>query len=211
VSGEPLDRTRRRILLSAAAATAWLAGTWLVASLGWLARGSSEGIPPFMPFAVIIFALAPTLAFSPLGTRLARAVPLAALVAFQSYRLPLELLMHRAWSEGVMPVQMSYSGRNWDIVTGITAIFVAIAVSRGWAGRRLVLFWNCLGIALLANILVIAIRSTPRFAAYGPERLNTWVGYPPFVWLPAVMVLLAIVGHLVIFRALRMKSTREDR
>jgi hypothetical protein len=26
--------------------------------------------------------------------------------------------------------------------------------------------------------------------------------YPPFVWLPAVMVLAALAGHLLIFRAL---------
>jgi heme exporter protein D len=28
------------------------------------------------------------------------------------------------------------------------------------------------------------------------------VTYPPFVWLPAVMVLAALAGHLLIFRAL---------
>jgi hypothetical protein len=28
------------------------------------------------------------------------------------------------------------------------------------------------------------------------------VTYPPFVWLPAVLVLAALAGHLVIFRAL---------
>jgi len=27
------------------------------------------------------------------------------------------------------------------------------------------------------------------------------VMYPPFVWLPAVMVLAALAGHLLIFRA----------
>jgi hypothetical protein len=31
----------------------------------------------------------------------------------------------------------------------------------------------------------------------------TFVAYPPFVWLPAVMVVAALAGHLVIFRALR--------
>ena len=31
----------------------------------------------------------------------------------------------------------------------------------------------------------------------------TFVTYTPFVWLPAVMVVAALAGHLVIFRALR--------
>ena len=40
--------------------------------------------------------------------------------------------------------------------------------------------------------------STPRFAAFGPDRLNIFVTYPPFVWLPAVLVLAALAGHLII-------------
>ena len=40
------------------------------------------------------------------------------------------------------------------------------------------------------------------FAAFGPEALNTFVAHPPFVWLPAVLVLTAVAGHLMITRAL---------
>jgi hypothetical protein len=32
--------------------------------------------------------------------------------------------------------------------------------------------------------------------------LNVWVTYPPYVWLPAIMVTAALAGHLLIFRAL---------
>jgi hypothetical protein len=35
-----------------------------------------------------------------------------------------------------------------------------------------------------------------------------WVTYPPFVWLPAVMALAGLAGHLVIFRALRAATAR---
>jgi hypothetical protein len=65
------------------------------------------------------------------------------------------------------------------------------------------MIWNALGLLLLVNIVTIAIVSTPRVAAFGPERLNTFITYPPFVWLPAIMVLAALAGHLLIFRALR--------
>ena len=61
---------------------------------------------------------------------------------------------------------------------------------------------NVLGFALLLNIVVIAILSTPLFRSFGDDRLNVWVTYPPFVWLPAVMVLAALAGRLLIFRAL---------
>jgi hypothetical protein len=50
--------------------------------------------------------------------------------------------------------------------------------------------------------VVVALLGTPRFHYFG-EHLNVWITYPPFVWLPAVMVLAALAGHLVIFSALR--------
>ena len=84
----------------------------------------------------------------------------------------------------------------------MSAIVVAVLVQRGMAPRALVTGWNLLGAALLANILFIAVASTPTFGLFGPERLNVWVAYPPFVWLPTVMVVLAISGHLLIWRKL---------
>jgi len=59
---------------------------------------------------------------------------------------------------------------------------------------------------LLTNIVVVAILSTPKFAAFGPDRLNVFVFYPPFVWLPAVLVLAALAGHLIVFRAVSARQ-----
>lgn len=114
--------------------------------------------------------------------------------------------MHRMAERGIMPDQMSYSGRNFDIVTGFTAIVVALLIRSGRGGRSLALAWNVVGLALLVNVVSIAILSTPRFAWFGPDRLNVWVTYPPFVWLPAVMVLSALAGHLIVFRAILRRS-----
>ena len=110
--------------------------------------------------------------------------------------------MHAIYERGIMPGQMSYAGRNFDIVTGIAALPVAALLAWGRGGRTLAAAWNVLGLALLVNVVVIAILSTPRFAYFGGEQLNVWVTYPPFVWLPAVMVLAALAGHLIVFRAL---------
>ena len=197
---EPRATSVRWVFLTAAAAAIWMALTWFAAASGVLARFDRRP-PPFMFLFLSVLAVSAAIAFSPLGTRLARGAPLAALVGFQSFRLPLEMLMHRAAEEGVMPVQMSYSGWNFDIVTGASAIMVAIALQRG-VSPRLAAVWNVVGALLLANILAIAIASLPIVAAFGQDRLNTWVAYPPFVWLPAVMVVAAMSGHLVVWRAL---------
>jgi hypothetical protein len=101
---------------------------------------------------------------------------------------------------------MSYSGRNFDIVTGITAIVLAIALRVTNVPRWVIRAWNVLGLVLLFNILGVAIASTPMVAYFGPERLNVWVMWMPYTLLPAVMVLAAWAGHLIVWRALSLRA-----
>jgi hypothetical protein len=207
--GGPPANTRRAVTLTVGGAAGWMTLTAVAAQSGALRRWNANP-PPFALLVAAIIAIAAAIAFSSVGWRLARYVPLWALVAVQGFRLPLELAMHAMYERGIMPEQMSYSGRNFDIVTGITALPVAVLVGSGRAGRGLVTAWNVLGAALLVNIVVVAILSTPRFAFFGAERLNVWITYPPFVWLPAVMVLAALAGHLVVFRALAATRTKKE-
>jgi hypothetical protein len=179
---------------------------WMGVTLALADRGTFRNWdampPPFALLVAAILALGVSIAFSPFGARLAIGLPLWTLVGAQAFRLPLEIAMHALVGRGIMPEQMSYSGRNFDVLTGASAIVVAGLVAAGIGGRRLVMAWNIAGMLLLVNIVVVAILSTPRFALFGPDRLNVFVFYPPFVWLPAVLVLAALAGHLVIFRAL---------
>ena len=200
---------RRAVATTVAVAAGWMTGTWAAADSGVL-RLWDRTPPPFALLAAGIASLGITMALSGYGRRLARGLPLWTLVAVQGFRLPLELAMHSLYERGVMPVQMSYSGRNLDIVTGGTALAVAWLAATGRGGRRLVLAWNVLGLILLVNVVTIAILSTPRFRHFGDDRLNVWVTYPPFVWLPAVMVLAALAGHLLIFRALNVRTQAAD-
>jgi len=180
---------------------AWMALTWIAADSGALRDWNA--LPPRFGLLVVgIVAISCGIAFSPLGRALTRHLPLWTLIAVQSFRLPLELAMHSMSNRGVMPEQMTYTGSNFDILTGLTAIGVALALRSGIGGRRLALLWNIGGFVLLLNVVIIAILSTPTFARFGPDRLNVWVTYPPYVWLPAVMVTAALAGHLLIFRAL---------
>jgi hypothetical protein len=192
--------------LTALSAAAWLAATWVAASSGAL-RAWSATPPPFMVLLVAIVALALVLSLSPLGLRIARSVPVWLLVAVQAFRLPLEIAMHEMAERGIMPAQMSYSGLNLDIVTGATALVVAGLARRG-GYRGLVRVWNAMGLALVVNVAAVGVLSTPRFAAFGTDRLNVWIAYPPFVWLPAVMVLAALAGHLLVFRALSAQAAQ---
>jgi hypothetical protein len=200
--GEGQAATRRAAIVVVAGA-AWMIATWVLAARG-VFRHWDTMPAPFGLLVIAIIGLAVLITFDSSGRQLALGVPLWALVAVQGFRFPLELAMHEMFVRGVMPEQMTYTGRNFDIVTGITALLVGVLLWAGRCPRWLVAAWNVMGLALLVNVMTVAVLSTPRFAYFGatPDRLNMWVTYPPYVWLPAVMVLAALAGHLVIFRAL---------
>jgi hypothetical protein len=201
--GESAPVRRNRFLLALAVLAAWLALIGAIARSGVLAQFDRR--PPPIIFIVLgTVAAGLTVALSPVGRRLVNGLPFAALIGIQSFRLPLELVMHQAAREGVMPAQMSYSGWNFDIVAGATAIVVAALAATGRAPRRLIAAWNVTGALLLVNVAAIGVSSLPMFARFGsaPERLNTWLAYFPYVWLAPVMVAAAMAGHLLIARKL---------
>ena len=187
----------------------WLAFTGLLGASGYFAH--FERLPP-----PLLLLMLPTLGFplmlglSRTGRALGSRLPLALLVLFHAFRFPLELVMHRAAAEGTMPPQMTYTGLNFDIVTGITALVVGGLALFGRAPQWLLMAWNALGSLLLAAIIVIAVASLPQFQAFGPEasRVNTWVAYFPFVWLPAGLVSGALLGHVILWRRLLSHGMR---
>ena len=200
--------TRRRWAIGTGLGVAlWLLLSAVVAASGVLRRFDIAP-PPFAWLVLAVTLLGILVPYSRLGTRLVRGLPLAALVGYQVFRFPLELLMHRAYVEGLMPVQMSYSGWNFDILTGISAGVLGLALLRWNVPRVVVHVWNVAGLALLVNIVTVAAVSTPAFGWFGRDHLNVWIMYPPFVWLPAVMVTAALMGHLLVWRKLRLERSR---
>src|SRR5262245_446810 len=135
--GEGVTTRRRRAVRVGGAVLAWLALTALIAASGVLRRFDATP-PPFGFLVLAIGVIGIAVPCSPLGTLLVRGVPLWALVGFQVFRFPLELVMHRAYLEGVMPVQMSYSGQNYDILCGITAGVVGLWLAFGRVPRWVV-------------------------------------------------------------------------
>jgi hypothetical protein len=195
----------RRTLLSALGITTWLGIVAALALSGLLARFDVRPPPMALWFAATIL-LPLAIGLSSLGGRLAHGLPLVALVGFQAFRLPLELVMHQASNDGIMPVVMSYSGYNFDIVSGITALVLGVALALGSVPRVVIVAWNVLGLVLLVIIGTVAFSASPIFRAFGPENVNVWVTRFPYSWM-SIMVASALLGHVLVFRKLFANST----
>lgn len=189
---------RRRLGLAVAA-------TAVMTASGRLAR--FDAFPPPMFLMILsVFVMGFGIGLSRIGRDATDTVPLATLVGLQGFRLPLEIVMHRAAELGIMPPQLSYTGYNLDIVTGMTACLLFGLMRGGVAvSKRALWAWNVWGWWCLFVIAVIAVTTSPMIRLFGddPRDVNTWVLYFPYVWLPVVLVTVAIAGHVMVTRALR--------
>jgi hypothetical protein len=200
IDGETPARTRALTWRTALGVTAWLALTGAASASGVLEASLLP--PPIMVFFFASQLAAAGVAFSRLGTRLL-ALPAAALVGFQVFRLPLELVLHHWADTGVLPRQMTYEGENLDIVTGLLALPVAWIAARRPPARGVVLAFNALGLALLVNVARIAAFSSP-------VPFRTYLNDPPVLlafsfphgWIVPICVGGALFGHLLVFRQL---------
>lgn len=166
---------------------------------GWL-TDFSRFPPPFLAFFIYIWAAPMYVGFSRFGAALVKHTPLPYLIAFHAFRILAELIIWSAVRKGLAPVQLSFEGYQFDIITGVTAIPVAWWMARH-PRSKLAAVWNAMGFFFLLVIGFIAATSMPT-----PSRLfeqdNLWVTSLPYTLLPGILVTAAIAGHVIIARKL---------
>jgi hypothetical protein len=203
------SRHQPRTRLWLASAVAGVMAISAVAAMSGLLARFDVRPPPMAVMLVSIFALAFALGLSPFGKSVATQVPYITLIGLQAFRLPLELVMHRAATLGIMPPELSYSGYNFDIVSGATALALWAFLRSGTRVPTWLLWlWNLWGCYCLCAIAVIAIATSPMVRFFGDteRHLNTWVLFFPYVWLPVVLVTVAVTTHIVVTRRLLMET-----
>ena len=166
------------------------------------ARGvytNTMSVPPpqFFLLAPVLMALLVCVVL-PRGRVWLRSLPLFALTAVHVLRIPVELVLHDAYEAGLVPRAMTYEGSNFDILSGISAaLLLPWLRSARPPGRTVLLVWNFVCVALLANVVITAVLSIPssvqRLNVDSPNVLVTSV---PWVLLPAVLVPVVLWAHV---------------
>jgi hypothetical protein len=197
-----LDGGPRRITTRFAIGIAgWLALTAIVAKAGFFSDFASR--PPHLMMGVVGALLLFTFTTrSKTATRLLAVMPLTWPILIHSMRIVVELGLWGLYEQGQLPKHLTFEGRNFDVLVGLTAPVVAFALSRKWIGTKVLIGWNIASICVLANIVIMAITSIP-----GPLHLDSWPGPAntivaefPYVWLPTFLVPVALFGHIVSLR-----------
>lgn len=185
-----------------------------LAMLGWLVLTVAipvSGVLKAAPLAVMLLpalslVVAVAVAASVAGARLA-ALPMGLLVGFHAFRLPLEIVLHDWYGTGSLPVQMTWEGQNFDVLTGgLGLVLGALAL---WRPLPNVVVWafNVVGLGLLINVVRIAATSVPTPLRQFANDPPVWLPYhPPYAWIVSVCVAGALLGHLVLFRKLLQRG-----
>ncbi len=181
----------------------WIVAQSLISGLGFYLV--TKGIPPrfiFLvgpPFLLIILLFA-----TRSGRHFIDSLSLPALTQLHVVRLFVEIILYWLFIYKLVPQLMTFEGRNFDILAGITAPVMGYLVFiRRKLGRNVLLAWNIFALMLLINIVLNAILSAPfPFQRFAFDQPNRAVLYFPFALLPGFIVPVVLFSHLVSIRRL---------
>jgi hypothetical protein len=155
------------------------------------------GILPAMITIVILFA-------TKKGLQVIDSFPLVNITYLNIVRIPVELVLFWLFLNKAVPQLMTFEGRNFDILAGITAPIIAyFSLKKVKLSRNVVLVWNIICLGLLINIVVNGFLSAPSpLQQLAFDQPNIAILNFPFSWLPTFIVPLVLFGHLVSIRQL---------
>ena len=114
-----------------------------------------------------------------------------------SVRLPVEIVLFGLFTHKMIPELMTFEGRNYDILMGITAPIIGWLFLKQKVNKKILIGWNIIGLVFVLFILFNGILSAELpFQQFGFEQPNRAIIYFPFVLLPSTIVPIVIWTHI---------------
>ena len=179
--------------------TAWLI-LQAVLTLNNFYNTNTRNLPPNFALLVLPPLLTILILFlTKKGLAFIDSLPLVRLTYLHIVRIPVELVLYWLFLNKAVPEVMTFAGRNFDIIAGISAPLIAwLGFRKQILSRRKILIWNFIALGLLFNIVITAALSAPfRFQQLGFDQPNIAVLNFPFTWLPGFIVPVVLFSHLV--------------
>jgi hypothetical protein len=183
---------------------AWLVLLGVLSILGFFTNFSV--LPPRLAYALLA-PLPLVLLFmrSRGGKEFLQAIQPQWLIYLQSFRILVEIGLWLLVRKGSLPVQLSFEGRNFDIVIGLLALPVGYYcyVKQSWP-RAVAVLYNIVGLFSLLNAVVMAALSMPtplRFFHNQPD--SSLLTRFPMIFLPGLLIPIAYTLHIFSLRQFR--------
>ncbi|MBI3233348.1 MAG: hypothetical protein HYZ42_04800 [Bacteroidetes bacterium] len=193
--------------------------TFFIIIMAWLALQAVIGIsgfyvittavPPRFPLLVLPpFLLILWLFITSSGRKFVDSLDVKTLTLLHTIRIPVEIVLLWLSMYQMIPVLMTFEGRNFDIISGLTApIVFYYGYIKQKLSRNILLLWNFVCLGLLVNIVTNAVLSvqTP-FQKFAFDQPNIGILHFPFVWLPCCVVPIVLLSHLATIRQLLLEK-----
>jgi hypothetical protein len=189
--------------------------TILIVLLSWLTLQGVIGIsgfytiedsvPPRFVFLLIPALLGTIILFSTAkGRKFIDNLDQKTLTILHIIRVPVELVLFWLFLNKTVPQLMTFEGRNFDVLSGLTApLIYYFGFVKHKISPKVILAWNIICLGLLLNIVINAILSAPLpFQKFAFDQPNIAILYFPFIWLPCCVVPLVLFSHLAAIRSL---------
>lgn len=187
----------------------------LIILLSWLAMQTFIGLSGFytvtdtIPPRFLLLVLPPILFIIGLfttskGKQFIDSLDTKTLTILHTIRIPVEIVLFWLFVNKTVPELMTFEGRNFDIISGLTApIVFYFGFIKKQLDSKIILIWNFICLGLLINIVANAILSAPfPFQQFAFDQPNIAILYFPFNWLPSCIVPLVLLSHLASIRQL---------
>ena len=163
---------------------------------------NTKTIPPRLMLLVfpIIVIIISSIFLAKMKTWLS-SLKLKQLMFLHAVRIPVELTLFWLFTAKYVPKTITFEGRNFDIVAGITVlivIYIAFRIKK--ANKALLWIWHIMSIVLLANIVINALLSTPTvFQQIAFNQPNVAIYKFPFLLLPGIITPLVLISNIAGF------------
>jgi hypothetical protein len=199
------SKTRKKVIPIIGGLFIWLA-IQIILSLNNVYSTNLNAFPP----KIFLFGILPTflgitvLFTTASGKQFIDSLPLKHLIYLNIVRVPVEIVLYWLFVNKAVPELMTFAGRNFDILSGITAPFIAYyCITRQTWFKQILLAWNIICLLLLINIVITAFLSAPTpLQQFAFNQPNIAIFYFPFSLLPTFVVPIVLLGHLASIRQL---------
>lgn len=190
---------------------------WLVVQTVLTLRNTYNSDTNSLPPKILLFGILPAaltiiaLFATQKGRQFIDSLPLTNLTYLNIVRVPVEIVLFWLFVNKSIPELMTFAGRNFDIVAGISAPLIAyFGFTKGKISQTVILIWNFICLGLLINIIANAFLSAPSpLQKFAFEQPNIAILNFPFSWLPTFVVPVVLFGHLTSIRQL-LKQKQND-
>jgi hypothetical protein len=144
---------------------------------------------------------------SPAGAAVLARTSAATLLGLQSFRLVVELVLWALALQGRLSPLLTFEGRNFDVLVGLTALPMAwLCFARHAWPPAAAAVWNVAGIVILvATVLHFVLSAPSPLQRIHTEPPTTIVATLPYIWLPGFLVPLAWTLHVASLRTPRAR------